>query len=113
MMTVLPFDAVWFAMGERGEYLINYRVDDLADLIAQLQARGVATVPVKEQNDGRYPGNKGLFTWITVPMLRSRLFKGPSFWTTPMPISTISGAMSSMNSCGIQRPWLPIHAVSR
>jgi hypothetical protein len=50
---------------ERGEYLINYRVDDLADLLAQLQARGVATGSVEEQNDGRYPGSKGLFTWIT------------------------------------------------
>jgi hypothetical protein len=50
---------------ERGEYLINYRVDDLAGLLAQLQARGVATGPVEEQNDGRYPGSKGLFTWIT------------------------------------------------
>jgi catechol 2,3-dioxygenase-like lactoylglutathione lyase family enzyme len=50
---------------ERGEYLINYRVDNLAGFLAQLQARGVATGPVEEQNDGRYPGSKGLFTWIT------------------------------------------------
>ena len=50
---------------ERGEYLINYRVDDMAGFLAQLQARGVATGPVEEQNDGRYPGSKGLFTWIT------------------------------------------------
>jgi len=50
---------------ERGEYLINYRVDDLAGFLAQLQSRGVATGPVEEQHDGRYPGSKGLFTWIT------------------------------------------------
>jgi len=50
---------------ERGEYLINYRVDDLAGFLAQLQARGVATGPVEEQHDGRYPGSTGLFTWIT------------------------------------------------
>lgn len=43
---------------DRREYLINYRVDDLADFLAQMQARGVATGSVEEQNDGRFPGSK-------------------------------------------------------
>lgn len=50
---------------DRREYLINYRVDDLAGFLTQMQARGVATSPVEEQNDGRFPESKGLFTWIT------------------------------------------------
>ena len=50
---------------ERGEYLINYRVNDLAGFLAHLQSQGVATRPVEEQNDGRFPESKGLFTWIT------------------------------------------------
>ncbi len=49
---------------ERGEYMINYRVDDLSGLLTKLQSLGVAIGPVEEQNDGRYPGSKGLFTWI-------------------------------------------------
>ena len=52
---------------QRGEYMINYRVDDLKGFLAQLQARGVPIGPVEEQNDGRYPGSKGLFSWITDP----------------------------------------------
>ncbi len=50
---------------ERGEYMINYRVDNLAGFLAHLQSQGVATRPVEEQNDGRSPESKGLFTWIT------------------------------------------------
>ena len=52
---------------QRGEYMINYRVDDLKGFLAQLQASGIPIGPVKEQNDGRYPGSKGLFSWITDP----------------------------------------------
>ncbi len=52
---------------ERGEYMINYRVDDLRGFLEQLQSRGVTIGPVEEQNDGRYPESKGLFTWITDP----------------------------------------------
>ncbi len=52
---------------ERGEYMINYRVDDLRGFLEQLQSRGVAIGPVEEQHDGRYPESKGLFTWITDP----------------------------------------------
>ncbi len=50
---------------DRGEYMINYRVDDLMGFLEQLQSRGVATSPVEEHNDGRYPDSKGKFTWIT------------------------------------------------
>src|SRR5712691_11012980 len=49
---------------ERREYIINYRVNDLAGLLEHLHAHGVALQPVKEQLDGRFPGSKGLFTTI-------------------------------------------------
>jgi hypothetical protein len=52
---------------ERRECMMNYRVDDLRGFLEQLQARGVAIGPIEEQNDGRYPESKGLFTWITDP----------------------------------------------
>ncbi len=39
--------------------MINYRVDDLVGFLEQLQAREVATSPVEEHNDGRYPDSKG------------------------------------------------------
>jgi predicted enzyme related to lactoylglutathione lyase len=52
---------------ERGEYMINFRVDDLRGFLEQLQARRVTIGPIEEQNDGRYPESKGLFTWITDP----------------------------------------------
>jgi len=52
---------------QRGEYMINYRVDDLKGFLAQLQASGVPIGPIEEQNDGRYSGSKGLFSWITDP----------------------------------------------
>ena len=52
---------------QRGEYMINYRVDDLKGFLAQLQASGVPIGPIEEQNDGRYPGSKGLFSWLTDP----------------------------------------------
>src|SRR5690242_13329408 len=52
---------------ERGEYLINYRVDDLRGFVEQLQATGVPVGPLQEQRDGRSPESTGLFTWITDP----------------------------------------------
>lgn len=52
---------------ERGEYMINYRVDDLKGFLEQLQASDIPIGPVEEQNDGRYPGSKGLFSWVTDP----------------------------------------------
>ena len=52
---------------QRGEYMINYRVDDLSGLLEHLQDSGVSIGPVEEQKDGRYSGSKGLFSWITDP----------------------------------------------
>lgn len=52
---------------ERGEYMINYRVDDLKGFLEQLQASDTPIGPVEEHNDGRYPGSKGLFSWATDP----------------------------------------------
>jgi predicted enzyme related to lactoylglutathione lyase len=52
---------------ERGEYRINYRVDDLHGLLAHLQALGVNTGVVEEQRDGRTPSSTGLFTRIEDP----------------------------------------------
>ncbi len=51
-------------LGERGEYTINYLVDDLRAFAAELQARGVSVEPLREEHDGRYPGSKGLFTHL-------------------------------------------------
>ena len=46
---------------ERGECMINYRVDNLEAFIAQLKAKGVSVEPVKDD------GENGWFTWITDP----------------------------------------------
>lgn len=46
---------------ERGEYMINYRVDDLAGFLQQLQANGIKTAAIEE-----YPGI-GYFSWIEDP----------------------------------------------
>ena len=52
---------------ERGEYMINYRVDNLKGFLEHLQSGGIPTGSVEEQNDGRYPESKGLFSWVTDP----------------------------------------------
>lgn len=49
-------------LGERGEYMINYRIDDLGAFVDELQAHGVNVEPLQEQYDGRSPDSKGLFT---------------------------------------------------
>ncbi|HEY0754555.1 MAG TPA: VOC family protein [Ktedonobacteraceae bacterium] len=46
---------------QRGEYMINYKVDDLQGFIEQLKSRGVSTEPVEGDEQ------IGLFTWITDP----------------------------------------------
>ncbi len=46
---------------ERGECMINYRVDNLEAFIEQLKAKGVSVEPVKDD------GENGWFTWITDP----------------------------------------------
>src|SRR5260370_33996578 len=39
---------------ERGEYMINYRVDDLTGFLEQLQSRVATIVPAEEQTVGGY-----------------------------------------------------------
>jgi len=46
---------------QRGEYMINYKVDNLQGFIEQLKSRGVSTEPVEDD------GQNGWFTWITDP----------------------------------------------
>ena len=46
---------------QRGEYTINYKVDDLQAFIEQLKASGVNHEPVEEDKQN------GSFTWITDP----------------------------------------------
>lgn len=46
---------------QRGEYMINYKVDDLQAFIEQLKSRGVSAEPVEDD------GLNGWFTWITDP----------------------------------------------
>ncbi|MDQ2905161.1 MAG: VOC family protein [Ktedonobacteraceae bacterium] len=45
----------------RGEYMINYKVDDLQGFIEQLKTKGVNAEPVEDD------GHIGKFTWITDP----------------------------------------------
>ncbi|HEY6542221.1 MAG TPA: VOC family protein, partial [Ktedonobacteraceae bacterium] len=52
---------------ERGEYMINYRVDDLAGFLQQLQANGVETAAIEEHQDGRTAESTGYFSWIQDP----------------------------------------------
>ena len=46
---------------QRGEYMINYKVDDLQAFIEQLKTRGVSAEPIEDD------GQNGCFTWITDP----------------------------------------------
>jgi catechol 2,3-dioxygenase-like lactoylglutathione lyase family enzyme len=43
---------------ERGEYMINYRVDDLPGFLQQLQANGIETAAIEEHQ------GIGYFSWI-------------------------------------------------
>src|SRR5258706_776098 len=60
---ILP--AVSTLGSERGEYMINYRVDDMAAMVDKLARAGVEGEPAQEQLDGRYPGSTGLFAPLT------------------------------------------------
>src|SRR5690242_13714177 len=46
---------------ERGEYMINYRVDDLPGFLQQLQANGIETAAIEEHQ------GIGYFSWIQDP----------------------------------------------
>ena len=53
-------DSQWFSPSESA-FMINYRVDDLGELIAQLQADGVMIVAGPESHEN------GKFAWIMDP----------------------------------------------
>jgi predicted enzyme related to lactoylglutathione lyase len=52
---------------EHGEYMINYRVDDLAGFLQQLQANGVTIAAIEEHQDGPTAESTGYFSWIQDP----------------------------------------------
>jgi predicted enzyme related to lactoylglutathione lyase len=53
-------DSQWFSPSDSA-FMINYRVDDLAELLAQLHAAGVAVVGGPESHEN------GKFAWIMDP----------------------------------------------
>ena len=53
-------DSQWFSPSTAG-FMVNYRVDDMAGLLAQLQARGVAIHAGPEKHEN------GIFAWILDP----------------------------------------------
>jgi predicted enzyme related to lactoylglutathione lyase len=55
-----PADTTYFGSGAQ-QYMVNYRVDDLDALIAQLEAAGVPVDPQREN------ASYGRFAWITDP----------------------------------------------
>jgi len=58
--TVAASDSKWFAPSE-SSFMINYRVDDLAGLLAQLNDAGVPTFKGPESHEN------GKFAWIMDP----------------------------------------------
>ena len=58
--TVAAKDSQWFSPSESA-FMINYRVDDLGELLAQLQADGVTIVAGPESHEN------GKFAWIMDP----------------------------------------------
>ena len=52
---------------ERGEYMINYRVDDLRGFLEQLQSTGSPLDPLKSTMMAAIQEVRGFFTWITDP----------------------------------------------
>ena len=53
-------DSQWFAPSD-APFMINYRVDDLGELLAQLRAAGVEIIAGPESHEN------GKFAWITDP----------------------------------------------
>lgn len=53
-------DSTWFAPSESA-FMINYRVDDLDALLAQLQAAGIEAI------DGPQSHENGKFAWVIDP----------------------------------------------
>jgi predicted enzyme related to lactoylglutathione lyase len=58
--SIFPADTKYFGSGPQ-PYMVNYRVDDLDALLAQLEAAGVPIDP--HRDDASY----GRFAWITDP----------------------------------------------
>ena len=46
---------------------INYRIDDLAGFLQQLQANGIETAAIEEHQDGPTTDSTGYFSWISDP----------------------------------------------
>jgi catechol 2,3-dioxygenase-like lactoylglutathione lyase family enzyme len=57
---VAPRDSQWFSPGD-ASFMINYRVDDLEGLVAQLRRDGVPIVKGPESDDN------GHFAWLLDP----------------------------------------------
>ncbi|MFC3031384.1 VOC family protein [Pseudoalteromonas fenneropenaei] len=53
-------DSLWFSPSE-SSFMINYRVDDLVELLAQLQAEGIEAIGGPESHEN------GKFAWIMDP----------------------------------------------
>ena len=60
MWSLFAKDTTYFGSGEPA-FMLNYRVDDLDGLIAQLRAESV------EVGDERHEDENGRFAWITDP----------------------------------------------
>lgn len=58
--SVAPADTAWFQPG-RASFMINYRVDSMDDMLAQLKANGIEPVKGPESDDN------GTFAWILDP----------------------------------------------
>ena len=58
--TLADKDSKWFSPSE-SSFMINYRVDNLGEMLAQLQAAGVAVVAGPESHEN------GRFAWIMDP----------------------------------------------
>jgi len=57
---ITPTDSDWFSPSS-ADFMINYRVDNLDELIAQLQSAGIEVV------DGPHSDENGKFAWIMDP----------------------------------------------
>jgi predicted enzyme related to lactoylglutathione lyase len=57
---VAPIDSKWFSPSQ-SSFMINYRVDNLGELLEQLRARGVAVIQGPESHEN------GKFAWIMDP----------------------------------------------
>lgn len=58
--TVADHDSKWFSPSE-ARFMINYRVDDMAGLVKQLEAQGIEILQGPEYHEN------GVFAWISDP----------------------------------------------